>query len=314
VPLAIAAACLLAIASVGPVEKLIEGLLDPDPAPAPSTVFPLAIAALLAHAGLLAGVTGQTFLAALLLALFSFSIAWRVRRTYGPSEPKRRYATIALAAFILTILSFVTPRRPHAKASADSAGAGRGGHDDYFSGVVLIAPPKPHPVRFPALHRTPLRGGRASVSPLEIPFSGEYWFFYWPLPRPPQSALIEHGSPTLFTFTSTDVSPLAMQAHQELAEPIDLRVFRRIDMFVENKDQQPETVELELVLQDSSHPKSPQSLGYQLLPRQPATLHFPIPAAPTIQAFDRIVVWFRLDSSRNHRSAQIDIDHFELVP
>ncbi|MEO8659564.1 MAG: hypothetical protein ABI693_13920 [Bryobacteraceae bacterium] len=313
-PLAIAAACLLAIASVGPIEKLIEGLLDPDPAPAPSAVFPLAIAALLAHAGLLAGVTGQSFLAALLLALFCFFIAWRVRRTHGPSEPKRRYATIALAAVILTMLSFVTPPHPHTKAPADSAAGGRGGHDDYFSGVVLLAPPKPHPVRVPVLDRTPIRGGRASVSPLTIPFTGEYWFFYWPLPRPPQSALIEHGSPTSFTFTSTDVSPLAMQAHQELAELIDLRSFRRLDVFVQNKDPQPGTIELELVLQDFSKPKSSQSLGYQPLRRQPTALHYPIPVAPTIQAFDRIVVWFRLDPSRNRRSAQIDIDHFELIP
>lgn len=312
----VAAACLLATASVGPIERLIEGLLDPDPPPNPPSVLPLALAACLAHAGLFAGATGYIFPAGVLLATFSFLVAWRTRRAYGPPQPagKRRYAATALAAVTLSVLALLPPPRPHTRAFAASTGTGRGGRDDLFSGVILLAPPKPQPLRVPVLHRTLLRGGRAAASPFTIPFTGEYWFFYWPLGRPPKSSLVEEGNPTLFTFTSTDATPLAMQAHQSLIEPVPIHPFRRIDLVIESKEAQPETVELELVLEDSARPKVTQSLGRQILSISHETLSFRIPTTTALDSFDKVLVWFRLDPSRSSRSAQIAIDRFELIP
>jgi hypothetical protein len=184
--------------------------------------------------------------------------------------------------------------------------------------TVLVAP-------LPKMSRTLFEPNQ--TQPMSIPFFGAYWFFRKPHQKPPASSVIVRGTPTEKGFRSTDRIPLVMQAHQNLGRLVDITCCRAIELAISNADRWPGTVEIELVLLDSSRPEHPSiSLGRKEVSSNPhwrsrdpgvpirETLSFEVPGSAPMPAFDEFVVLFHLGSIRSDKSAKIAIDRFVLVP
>ena len=150
------------------------------------------------------------------------------------------------------------------------------------------------------------------VKPLVIPFTGEYWLYYWPLDRPPKSALIEIGDPTEFKFTAAGTR-LNMEARQSLGTLIDPACCGSIEVDVTSTDPMPGTTTVELVLRHSAKPDLKASLGEQEVMAS-GKLRFEMPAQPALDFFDEMVLVFRLRMGRAHRSANVSVDGFALNP
>jgi hypothetical protein len=156
------------------------------------------------------------------------------------------------------------------------------------------------------------------VQPVGIPFSGEYWMFRWPATRPPLGAAIRRGNAAELSFHTTDGWPMEMEAHQKLEPPVDIKCCSEIQLAIQNTDQYPGTISLELILIDRTAATNPaQSLG-AVAAGSPSLsvqlLRFPIPRVPAIGKFDEFKVVFRRAQLRADRSARIAIERFVLVP
>jgi hypothetical protein len=183
--------------------------------------------------------------------------------------------------------------------------------------TTLIAP-------LPALGSNPFQGRPAR--PLSIPFGGEYWMFRWPFAHPPASSFFERGTPSKLAFSTTDHTPLEMEAHQKLETPIDINCCSRIQIEVLNADRYPGTLTLELVLL-----RSPSLMALSLgsvpvlsrpdLKRDPVmpareTLDFTVPAV-TPQSFDQfneLKIAFHRARLRMDKSAKVSVERFVLLP
>ena len=118
-----------------------------------------------------------------------------------------------------------------------------------FPGVIIwpeIKPVTTLVAPLPAMSPSLFQGKAAQ--PLSIPFDGEYWMFRWPFAKPPASLLLRAGrAPRAeLSFSSTDHTPLQMEAHQKLETPIDVSCCRAIQLEVVNADHYPGTLSLEL--------------------------------------------------------------------
>jgi hypothetical protein len=198
----------------------------------------------------------------------------------------------------------------------DGPSAAPGGQ---YSGVVLLTEAKPEST---ALAQPPLRALGFSrprpAQPVSIPFSGEYWYFYWPMRRPAENALRKLGDPKTLVYRSVDRFALIMQARQPLPKPIELACCGAVEVMLAVRDSEPETVQVELVLVHHAQTgQARQSLGVQPLPppaRAPAGVRFTVPRPAEIASFDEILVWFHLQEPRQGRSARLAIERFNLVP
>jgi hypothetical protein len=217
-----------------------------------------------------------------------------------------------------------TGRGQAAPRPPDTADTGATGG---FPGVILwpeIKPVTTLVAPLPVLGSNPFPGRPAQ--PLSIPFGGEYWMFRWPYARPPASSFFERGSPSKLAFSSTDHTPLQMEAHQKLETPIDLRCCSRIELEVVNADRFPGTLALELILLNTE-PIRPLSLSLGSVPvvsrpdvsRDPVlavreTLDFAVPAEPALDQFDELKIVFRRAGMRADKSARVSVDRFVLLP
>ncbi len=195
-----------------------------------------------------------------------------------------------------------------------------------FPGVILWPEVKPVATLIAPL---PAGGNGMAATPLprpfSIPFSGEYWMYRWPYARPPHDSFRERGSPAALAFSTTDHSPLQMEAYHKLETPVDLQCCGKIQVEIWNADRYPGTVTLELLLVDTERsPALSQSLGDARVTskvdpsREPTvavreTLEFPVPAAAQAQ-FDEFRIVFHRARVRLDKSARIAIDRFVLVP
>lgn len=206
---------------------------------------------------------------------------------------------------------------PPASAAGDFPGG--------FPGVILW--PEVKPV---ATLIAPLPAGGSGMAapllrPFSIPFSGEYWMYRWPYARPPHDSFRERGNPAALAFSTTDHSPLQMEAYHKLETPIDLKCCGRIQVEIWNADRYPGTVTLELLLVNTERSSalsqslgnapvtSKVDLGKEPLVAVRETLEFPIPAAAQAE-FDEFRIVFHRARARLDKSAKIAIDRFVLVP
>ena len=178
----------------------------------------------------------------------------------------------------------------------------------------------------------PLPAGSAGLfsgpapKPLGIPFSGEYWMFRWPYARPPQKSYFQRGTPTKMTFSTTDHTPLQMEAHHKLDIPIAVDCCGKIQIEIVNADRYPGTMWLELILLDNELPRTPWlPLGSRPvtsvpdLKRDPIlavreTLDFPLPAIHSLDQFNEFKVIFHRHGPGMDKSAKISVERFVLVP
>jgi len=191
-----------------------------------------------------------------------------------------------------------------------------------FPGVILwpdVAPEVTLVAPYPAS-----RGGGppALLRPFVIPFGGEYWMFRWPFARPPRYSYFRRGSPARLAFSTTDRTPLEMEALQKLDRTISLNCCRQIQAVVQNADSDAAGIALELVAIDTDPPyKAPLSLGSQRLRAIASaaapmleTLAFAVPPAPRLAQFDELKIVFHRDPRHQDHSARVAIDRFILVP
>jgi hypothetical protein len=142
--------------------------------------------------------------------------------------------------------------------------------------------------------------------------------FRWPATRPPIGAVVRRGNAAELSFHTTDGWPMEMEAHQKLDPPVDIKCCGEIQLVIQNTDQYPGTISLELILIDRTAATNPaQSLG-AVAAGSPSLsvqlLRFPIPRVPAIGKFDEFKVVFRRAQLRADRSARIAIERFVLVP
>ena len=194
---------------------------------------------------------------------------------------------------------------------------------DIFPGVLLYPEVQKH-TKLIAPPQASGEGVSKSDKPYVIPFDGVYWVWRPPDVHPPTTAILKYGSPTELGFRSTDLSPLWMEAHQELGTHVELTCCTAIEVVIENADLLPQTIKMELVADNAESPGGAiQSLGIQPIPTteqkipEPPlqqTLLFSIPNHTNIQNFDELIVRFRLGLWRSSKSAKIAVKQFVLIP
>ena len=144
-------------------------------------------------------------------------------------------------------------RRRRRRPGPDAA---KGDPADPYRGIVLFTvkdkskelPPVP-------IERDLLRTGMKK--PLVIRFDGSYWYFQAPEQGPGMHPHLAHGDPVAANIYSTGWVPLAMQAHQTLTQPVDLRSVGAMQVTVRNGDNRRGQVDMGVLLTDSSAPGKP---------------------------------------------------------
>jgi hypothetical protein len=304
---------------------------------------PVLVGALTAQAGLVALLWRNQFRAAVLLAistaiLTALSISTGAYRPgKGPGLPHSGLSvvwTFLLAAALTTGGIAFRGRGGRAASAADSPDPGGPSGTEQvtrapvpsseslgpaggFPGVILLPALKPHTMLVAPVPVTPAKFGAPLLVPRGIPFSGEYWMFRWPATRPPLGATIRRGSASELSFHTTDGWPMEMEAHQILDPPVDIKCCSEVQLAIQDSDQYPSTVSMELVLIDRELQGPPQSLGtVPVAPPPPAgqLLSFRIPPITAVRKFDEIKVVYRRATLRADKSARIAIERFVLVP
>jgi hypothetical protein len=292
-------------------------------------------AALLMQLAVAATSARESGTAILSSALAGFLIGWAARRgnderQFGISRRSRLYAySSLLVAFAVNTLMFVsTSHRFALRSDAVEAGQLPGADSNLHSGVVLLSEAKRSTILAPPAKNKSNSPRGEAAPPLIIPFSGEYWVFRRPMPRPPKSALVRTGSPLTYNFTDIDQDSLSMLARQVLDTPISVACCSRIDVAVSSTDQQPTALSLELILVSSPpgakvQPKA-QSLGEARLGPSTSSLgnadipidqvlHFDVPSPLSIREFNEIRIVFHMEVPRGYRSANVAVDRFNLI-
>jgi hypothetical protein len=306
---------------------------------------PVLMGSLTAQAGLVAMLWRHQFRAAVLLAvstaiLTSLSIATGAYRAGKPPALPHSALSVLWTFLLAAALTFggISARGRHgggSDAAADSSDpAGQSGAQGAaqaaaprnenmgfggdFPGVILLPALKPNATLLIPVPAPPREFGAPLVQPMGIPFSGEYWMFRWPATRPPPGAVIRRGNAAELSFHTTDGWPMEMEAHQKLEPPVEIKCCSEIQLAIQNTDQYPGTISLELILIDLTAATNPaQSLG-AIAAGSPSLsvqlLRFPIPRVAAIGKFDEFKVVFRRAQLRADRSARIAIERFVLVP
>lgn len=271
-------------------------------------------------------------------------------------SPYRQTAVIT-AAFVFTVIALL----PYLKVSPFTKGLGifsrtqrasrgvatpkvQAASSDGYIGIILLPLGDEHKKIVVPVKRTLVPNfGVKIAEPMEIPFDGQYWYFKWPEKRPRPTAHVVRGSSTKTQVRSSDRYPLLMEAHQKLAEPLDLGCCSAMDLVVENADQLEGAIGLELWVKKLPNAEAaarqrvnavapeqaPHYLGTVAIPsselpipeRPNASgklveekLRFPIPAAMDGTMFDEITVVVRQAPQRARMGAKVAIKKFVLEP
>ena len=284
----------------------------------------------------------QVLPASLLAALGSFVFVWkrltalmRARRQ-TMTQPALRSAVAAVLALLVVVplllvgLARLGPVSAEGDAVAQAAARQRNAGDrdsarDAYRGIILLTVPKKDLELTTPLARNPLQSGRRK--PLLIPFDGAYWYFQAPHQDPGLRPHVARGDPVKVSIHSKGWIPLAMQAHQTLARPVDLRGCEAMQVTLRNGDNRPGQIEMGVLLTDSTSPGKPSLfLGtHPILSTQPShfafkaepveeDLTFAIPNHAALRQFDQITVFFFPATERMTLGARVGINQFAMEP
>ncbi|MGA8107979.1 MAG: hypothetical protein WB974_01005, partial [Acidobacteriaceae bacterium] len=341
---AVLAVCLRGMIPAEPIEDEPIGtgpLFAELPAPDSGRSLAFAIAVCLECATVLA-LRRQVLPASLLAALGSFVFVWkhltslmRARRQTMTRPAIRSAAAAVLALLVVVPLLLVSlarwgPVSADGDAVAQAADRQRDAGDrdsvrDAYRGIILLTVPKKDlELTTPLAQSLPQSGRR---KPLLIPFDGAYWYLQAPHQGPGPHAHVAHGDPVKVSIYSTGWIPLAMQAHQTLPRPVELRGCAAMQVTVRNGDNRPGQIEMGVLLTDSTSPGKPSFfLGMQpILSTQPShfafkaepveeDLTFAIPSHAALRQFDEITVFFFPSTERMTLGARVGIDQFAMEP
>ncbi len=290
----------------------------------------------LAYVGIAAELTRNKPLGIVCIAASCFISAWIL---HGGCEQERTsgrnsvvnisiHAALAIGASFLLLLAF---GRHSGSATIGTGTAGRRNYDSTshgrYSSVILFSSRKVALLVIPPKRTSNVGPVRTLSRSMTIPFSGEYWFFRWPLLRPLPTSVKAEGNPTIFSVTVRGFGGLQMQARQTLGRPISVGCCRSINVVLHVADEQPDAVRMELILVDSSR-RAPNSetVGERSLARPSVSLpdpdgglpsetfEFEMPQYSKIASFNSLEVWFHLETPRAGQSAILSIRQFELIP
>lgn len=288
------------------------------------------------------GNRGDLFWAMVLAGVAAFVLVWKrltsleARARDGAGRPAGRAATATvLAMMILIPLLLARFARMNSSGEGTAEAASRADAEkgdaadslsDAYRGIVLFTvqnkkkelPPVP-------IERDLLRTGM--VKPLVIPFDGSYWYFQAQQQGPGLHPHLVHGDPVAVNIFSTGWVPLAMQAHQTLAAPVDVRLCGAMRVTVRNGDNRQGRVDMDVQLTDTTKPGKPSMyLGIEpLISTEPdhfrlkvnpvsEEVTFTMPARGKLKSFDEITVFFFPDEQRSTLGARMGIEQFELMP
>lgn len=297
--------------------------------------------------------------------IFAGVLAWRAatRRVALPGVaqimPQRPVisnggqAGIFTAAFLLTLMALVPYLRAgrksfsmgseESKKSAAKPQNDAASNDGYVGIILLPLTESQKKIIAPVKHDLEPHFGVKIAEPMEIPFDGQYWYFKWPDKRPRPTARMVRGNSTKVQVSSSDRYPLLMEAHQKLAQPMDLGCCSAMNLVVENADQHEGAIALELWVKklpdaaalakqrvNAVAPEQvPHYLGTVTIPSSelPAAqrpnasgkqveekLQFPIPGAMDGIMFDEITVVVRTGPEHARMGAKVAIKKFVLEP
>jgi hypothetical protein len=330
-----------------------EGLLARRLAPSLALV-------LLLDAVIVLAATRWFVTASVAAGVFAGVLAWRaVARgvrgdQVGPVLPPLRQGTIAVAAFVFTVIALIPYLRVGPKSGdalpfgaakkAEPVAAKRTSNEGYVGVILLPLAEMQKRIEAPPLrHDLTPHFGVKIAEPFEIPFDGQYWYFKWPEKRPRPTARVVKGSSTKTQVSSSDRYPLTMEAHQKLVKPLDLGCCSAMQLVVENADQLSGAISLELWVKKQLDPKAgakvrinavapeaaPHYLGTMVIPSSELpvaqrpnasgkaleeTVRFPIPAAMDGVQFDEIMVVMRTAPERGRMGAKVALKKFVLEP
>lgn len=291
--------------------------------------------------------------AAAMLAVCAFVFLWQL--TLAPTgtvdnrrqtiRAARRLALVLLPAILVTLFALLygVEHRNRAEAEAAAAAADAQAHgteagkqnqpsdqastnglSGYQSIILWPIPPKKQ-ILPPIPPQTSFLAPGAT-KPLIIKFDGSYWYFQPPNLRPSPNALQVKGTPLTHDFQTNNFVRLIMEAHQTLGASIPLARCREIQVDILNHDNRPGSINLAILLSDSSQPGNQLYLGQQTIASsQPGsfaeksstvseTLKFPIPTPAKIRKFDEITVMFLPDEGNYDTGSKVAIEQFQLMP
>ena len=338
-----------------------------DGTPLARLLLPSLLLVLLFDAAIALAANHWFVVSSLAAGAFAGVLAWRAtaRRITVPEAPpiaqpkplisSSGQAAILTTAFLLTLVallpylrvgekrfSILGPKNA-TKVSAATPKDGRSSSDGYV-GIILLPLTEPQKkIVAPVKRDFVPHFGVKIAEPMEIPFDGQYWYFKWPDKRPRPTARMVRGSSTKVQVSSSDRYPLLMEAHQKLAQPLDLGCCSAMDLVVDNADEQAGAIALELwvkKLPDAAAPakqrvnavaleQAPRYLGTVTIPsselplaqrlhasgkRTEEKLKFPIPSAMEGMMFDEITVVVRTAPERARMGAKVAIKKFVLEP
>lgn len=288
---------------------------------------------------------GSTLTASGLFALGAFLFAWEAtlapgsRFGYWDSRSAGlrliRFTVPAILITLWALMDGISHREQVAAAGAAFADGGDaekrrvkevapGGRDGYES-IVLWPLPEKKQIIPPLPARTNLLAP-GTFKPLIIRFDGPY--FYFQAGRRPDSASHQaQGTPLGVHIEAANSIPLSIEARQTLSTAIPIARCGEMEVDIQNRDNQPGTIAMAVLLRDSTKPRKPALyLGQQPIEStQPMhftfksapvfeTLRFAVPAHASFRAFDEITVMLLPDENHALVGPKIAIREFQLFP
>jgi hypothetical protein len=296
------------------------------------------------YGAFLSAVAGKIILVTVLLAASTFLLVLQIKaaqtkKDLGQSENTDRrtqlYSLIATAffcAFIALSASANVWRDPllgWGRVPSSLAPTKQQSPSDHSSSgyrTIVLWPIQKQEKLIPSPPRNINVSSPGIAKPWIIPFDGPYWYFKFPGESPGPNTRSTQGDPLKVNVHSTDSSPLLMEAHQHLPEPIDLACCREMQIVFRN-DVSLGAFAVGISLTDS-HSKGtfPQGLGIKYVAPSAAdyspgdtspveeTLTFPFPKPGIVKKFDTITV--TLLSGAKHLTAgrKVAVERFVMIP
>ncbi len=310
------------------------------------------VIAVVLYAGCAAIFCKASITAALLVSLGAAIFAWK--RTPSPLDPcdqRRgrigrlaiRLAVASLAAVLVTawaLLDEIGHRAQIVLASADSATSDKdqgdtgpenptanSGHRGVgYESLILYPFPEKRAIVPPIVLRPSLLAP-GTTTPVTIRFTGTYRYVQPPTKHPGPHAHHAHGTPLNVDVGSNNFIPLVMDAHQELAAPIQTERCSAIQVDIRNFDNLAGPVSLALLMSNGSsgsartlylgqQPILSTQIGHFSFKTHPVfeTISFSVPPQASLRKFEEITVVVLPEVEHSFAAPKIAIEAFRLFP
>lgn len=290
------------------------------------------LASLCLYGAVTSEVVGRTALLTLLLAIGAFLLVSQVIATkpkaQDPASQRSSPYALVASAFLIAFVALTVPgqmRNVNMQSAASIPGAARqtpqrNSSAGYRTIVLWPVQKKQKTIMSPDLEIGTTAGQKAK--PWVILFDGPYWYFKIPGESPGPMARNAHGDPLKVNVRSTDNSPLLMEAHQYLPNPVDLSCCRELQVVFRN-DATLGASQVGVTF-TNSRTKAFQSLGIKSIPSNDAipasalpveeTVTFPLPKPGTIKQFDQITVVLLPHYQFATTGRKVAIEKFIMIP